>query len=97
MDLKAYHISSDISLSLSDDTFYHTEVLAGHRLLIWIISGQTIVEQSGGSTSFHAGSKFIISHNQVVRLVNSTPLPFLYQLLSVCRTAHLVAILSKNG
>lgn len=68
---KVYPLSSDIDLLLSNDTVYHTEVLVGHHLLIWVISGQTKVEQSDASMTFAAGSRFLLSHNQVVRLKNS--------------------------
>jgi AraC-like DNA-binding protein len=70
MDSSSYHISSDIKMSLSHDTFYHTEALLEHHLLVWVIAGQTRVVQANGSTTFDAGSTFILSHNQVVRLVN---------------------------
>lgn len=70
MHSKAYHISSDIKLSSSDEIFYHTNVLIGYHLLIWTIAGQTRVEQSGTSTTFDAGTTFILPHNQVIRLVD---------------------------
>jgi len=75
---KAYPPSFDIDLLLSNDTVYHTEVMVGHHLLIWLISGQTRVEQSDVSMTFDAGSRFLLPHNQVVRFKNSPTegLPF---------------------
>jgi AraC-like DNA-binding protein len=71
MHSRTHHISSDIRLLSSHDAFYHTEALIGYHLLVWIISGQTIVEQSDTSTAFNAGSRFILPHNRVMRLVNN--------------------------
>jgi AraC-like DNA-binding protein len=70
-------------MSLSHDTFYHTEALLDHHLLVWVIAGQTRVVQANASTTFDAGSTFILSHNQVVRLVNSTVNGVQYKALAI--------------
>jgi hypothetical protein len=51
MDSGSYHISADIKMSLSHDTFYHTEALLDHHLLVWVITGQTRVVQANASTT----------------------------------------------
>ena len=78
-----FHIAPGIRLSLSYDTFYRTETLLDHHLLVWIIAGQTEVWQANSVLTFDAGNIFILARNQVARLANHTVNGIQYKALTV--------------
>ena len=69
MDFKTKYITHDIKLSSYEDKLFKTEVLFEHHMLVWFISGETKIIQSGASYLFRAGEIFLIPRNQLATVI----------------------------
>jgi AraC-type DNA-binding domain-containing proteins len=70
MDFQLKYITGDIKLSCYEDKLFKTEVVFGHHMLVWFISGETKIIQAGQNYLFKAGDIFLIPRNQLATIIN---------------------------
>jgi len=70
MEYKARYITEDIKLSSYDDSFFKSDIMFGHHMLIWFISGETKIIQPGATFFFKKGDIFLIPRNQLATIIN---------------------------
>ncbi|WEK34971.1 MAG: AraC family transcriptional regulator [Candidatus Pseudobacter hemicellulosilyticus] len=70
MEYQAKYITEDIKLSCYEDTFFKSDILFEHHMLIWFISGETRIVQAEGSYQFNKGDIFLIPRNQLATIIN---------------------------
>lgn len=70
MKYQAKYITDDIKLSWYDDSFFKSDVMFEHHMLIWFISGETKIVQAEGTYMFGAGDIFLIPRNQLATIIN---------------------------
>lgn len=70
MKYQAKYITDDIKLSWYDDSFFKSDVMFEHHMLIWFISGETKIVQAEGTYIFGAGDIFLIPRNQLATIIN---------------------------
>lgn len=70
MEFETIYISPDIKLSEFTGKQFKTEVVFEHHMLVWFISGETKIIQSGGTYIFNAGEVFLIPRNLPTTVIN---------------------------
>ncbi|MGV8138096.1 MAG: helix-turn-helix domain-containing protein [Mangrovibacterium sp.] len=70
MEYKAKYITDDIKLSCYDDKFFKSDVMFGHHMLIWFMSGETKIVQADATYFFKKGDIFLIPRNQLATIIN---------------------------
>lgn len=70
MEYKAKYITPDIKLSWYEDTFFKSDIMFDHHMLIWFISGETKIVQTDATYIFKKGDIFLIPRNQLATIIN---------------------------
>ena len=70
MEYTAKYITPEIKLSCYDNTFFKSDIMFEHHMLIWFISGETKIVQAEGTYIFKAGDIFLIPRNQLATIIN---------------------------
>lgn len=70
MEYTSHYLSPDIKLSLYEDSFFKTEVVFEHHMLIWFLSGETKIVQSEATHVFGPGDIFLIPRHQLATIIN---------------------------
>lgn len=70
MEYKARYITEDIKLSSYDDSFFKSDIMFEHHMLIWFISGETKIIQADATYFFKKGDIFLIPRNQLATIIN---------------------------
>lgn len=70
MEYQAKYISDDIKLSCYQDSFFKSDIMFEHHMLIWFLSGETKVVCAGGTYLFQKGDIFLIPRNQLATIIN---------------------------
>ncbi|PZR29860.1 MAG: AraC family transcriptional regulator [Citrobacter freundii] len=70
MEYKAKYITEDIKLSSYDDSFFKSDIMFEHHMLIWFISGETKIIQADATYLFKKGDIFLIPRNQLATIIN---------------------------
>lgn len=70
MQYEAKYITDDIKLSCYEDSFFKSDILFEHHMLIWFISGQTKIIQADATNIFREGDIFLIPRNQLATIIN---------------------------
>lgn len=70
MEYKAKYITEDIKLSSYDDSFFKSDIMFEHHMLIWFISGETKIIQADATYFFKKGDIFLIPRNQLATIIN---------------------------
>lgn len=70
MEYKAKYITADIKLSCYEDSFFKSDIMFDHHMLIWFISGETKIVQADAVYLFKKGDIFLIPRNQLATIIN---------------------------
>lgn len=70
MEYKAKYITEDIKLSCYEDTFFKSDILFEHHMLIWFLSGETKIVQADATYYFKKGDIFLIPRNHLATIIN---------------------------
>ncbi|TDP03189.1 AraC family transcriptional regulator [Flavobacterium sp. 245] len=70
MNYEAKYITEDIKLSRYEDTFFKSDIMFEHHMLIWFISGETKIVQADATYVFKKGDIFLIPRNQLATIIN---------------------------
>jgi len=70
MEFKAKYITEDIKLSSYEDSFFKSDIMFDHHMLVWFISGETKIVQSDATYFFRTGDIFLIPRNQLATIIN---------------------------
>lgn len=70
MEYKAKYITEDIKLSVYEDSFFKSDIMFEHHMLIWFISGKTKIVQADATYLFRQGDIFLIPRNQLATIIN---------------------------
>ncbi len=70
MEYKAKYITDDIKRSCYEDTFFKSDILFDHHMLVWFISGETKIVQADATYFFKKGDIFLIPRNQLATIIN---------------------------
>ena len=70
MEYKAKYITDDIKLSCYDDSFFKSDIMFEHHMLVWFISGETKIVQADATYFFQEGDIFLIPRNQLATIIN---------------------------
>lgn len=70
MEYTAKYITDDIKLSCYDDKFFKSDIIFGHHMLIWFISGETKIIQADASYVFKKGDIFLVPRNHLATIIN---------------------------
>jgi AraC-like DNA-binding protein len=70
MEFETKYLTPDIKLSIYEGSFFKTEVIFEHHILVWFISGETKIIQSDATYTFKAGDIFLIPRNQLTTVIN---------------------------
>ncbi|WP_449437170.1 helix-turn-helix domain-containing protein [Pedobacter steynii] len=70
MEYQAKYISDDIKLSCYQDSFFKSDIMFEHHMLIWFLSGETKVVCTGGIYLFQKGDIFLMPRNQLATIIN---------------------------
>jgi AraC family transcriptional regulator, exoenzyme S synthesis regulatory protein ExsA len=70
MEFQAKYITEDIKLSCYADKFSKSDIVFGHHMLIWFISGETKIVHAEGTETFGKGDIFLIPKNQLATVLN---------------------------
>jgi len=70
MEYKAKYITDDIKLSSYEDSFFKSDIMFDHHMLIWFISGETKIVQADATYIFKKGDIFLIPRNQLATIIN---------------------------
>lgn len=70
MEFQAKYITEDIKLSCYADSFFKSDIMFEHHMLIWFLSGETKVICAEGSYLFGKGDIFLIPRNHLATIIN---------------------------
>lgn len=70
MKYQAKYITDDIKLSCYEDSFFKSDIMFEHHMLIWFISGETKIVQADATYLFKKGDIFLIPRNQLATIIN---------------------------
>jgi AraC family transcriptional regulator, exoenzyme S synthesis regulatory protein ExsA len=70
MEYKAKYITEDIKLSSYEDSFFKSDIMFEHHMLVWFISGETKIVQADATYYFKTGDIFLIPRNQLATIIN---------------------------
>lgn len=70
MEYQAKYITDDIKLSCYEDSFFKSDILFDHHMLVWFISGETKIVQAEATYLFKKGDIFLIPRNQLATIIN---------------------------
>lgn len=70
MEYKSKYITDDIKLSSYDDSFFKSDIMFDHHMLIWFISGETRIVLADATYIFKKGDIFLIPRNQLATIIN---------------------------
>lgn len=70
MEYQAKYITEDIKLSCYPDRFFKSDIMFGHHMLIWFLSGETRILCTEGSYLFGKGDIFLIPRNKLATILN---------------------------
>lgn len=70
MDYKVNYINPEIKLSCYEGKYFKTEAAFDDHLLVWLLSGETVIIQANERFIFGAGSTFLIPRNQLATIIN---------------------------
>ncbi|PJJ79367.1 AraC family transcriptional regulator [Mucilaginibacter auburnensis] len=70
MQYEAKYITDDIKLSCYEDSFFKSDIVFEHHMLIWFISGETKIVQADATYTFKEGDIFLIPRNQLSTIIN---------------------------
>lgn len=70
MEYNAKYITDDIKLSCYEDTFFKSDIIFEHHMLVWFISGETKMVMSDTTHFFKQGDIFLIPRNQLATIIN---------------------------
>lgn len=70
MQYEAKYITDDIKLSCYEDSFFKSDIIFEHHMLIWFISGETKIVQADATYIFKEGDIFLIPRNQLATIIN---------------------------
>jgi AraC-like DNA-binding protein len=70
MQYEAKYITDDIKLSCYEDSFFKSDIIFEHHMLIWFISGETKIVQADATYTFKEGDIFLIPRNQLATIIN---------------------------
>jgi AraC family transcriptional regulator, exoenzyme S synthesis regulatory protein ExsA len=70
MEYKAKYITDDIKLSSYEDSFFKSDIMFEHHMLVWFISGETKIIQADATYYFRKGDIFLIPRNQLATIIN---------------------------
>jgi AraC-like DNA-binding protein len=70
MEFETIYINPNIKLSEFTGKQFKAEVVFEHHMLVWFISGETKIIQSGGTYTFNAGDVFLIPRNLPTTVIN---------------------------
>ncbi len=70
MEFKAKYITDDIKLSSYEDSFFKSDIMFDHHMLVWFISGETKIIQTDATYYFKTGDIFLIPRNQLATIIN---------------------------
>lgn len=70
MEYKAKYITEDIKLSCYEDTFFKSDIMFDHHMLVWFISGETKIVQADATYFYKKGDIFLIPRHQLATIIN---------------------------
>lgn len=70
MEYQAKYITDDLKLSSYEDSFFKSDIMFDHHMLIWFISGETKIVQADATYFFKKGDIFLIPRNQLATIIN---------------------------
>ncbi|UBM59626.1 helix-turn-helix domain-containing protein [Marinilongibacter aquaticus] len=70
MEYEAKYITEDIKLSWYADSFFKSDIVFDHHMLVWFIAGETKIVQSDSTYYFKTGDIFLIPRNQLATIIN---------------------------
>lgn len=70
MEYKTKYITEDIKLSSYEDSFFKSDIIFDHHMLVWFLSGETKIVQSDATYYFKTGDILLIPRNQLATIIN---------------------------
>ena len=70
MEYNAKYITDDIKLSCYKDSFFKSDIMFEHHMLVWFLSGETKIVQADATYNFKKGDIFLIPRNQLATIIN---------------------------